>query len=304
MSRKPSIASPTRSAGSHGGSVQGRRLEIDAQIELTSAHVSIARLYHEAPDTNLFFRDGLYWLDLCLTPRRPNAMGRYCSHWNSSRFVQLGSLLAFPPGERLELRSAGGRHVSLICQLQAEAVDRWLPDDFFWSERRLEATLSLASETIRMLMLRLNHELRNPQAGSVELCEAILQQIAIELARYLAATKEPDAKGGLALWRLRVIDERIADSSRAYPSATELAALCRLSVRQFGRAFRTSRGCSISDYLAHTRMDVAKRRLYTAQPLADIARSLGFSSQSSFTAAFRRATGTTPSEFRKRLGRG
>lgn len=301
MTSQPRITSPAQPANAHGVADPSRRLEVDAEIELSRAHVSIARLYHDAPDCNLFSRDDVYWLDLCLTPRRPNAQGRYCQHWNPSRLAQLGSLLAFPPRKQLELRSAGGRHVSLICQLQAEAVDCWLPADFAWTERRLGATLNLASETIRQLMLRLNHELRNLQAGSTELCEAIVQQIAIELARYLAATNEPDAKGGLAVWRLRVIDERIADPARPYPSAGELAAMCRLSPRQFSRAFRSSRGCSISDYLSQTRIDSAKRRLYTEQPLADIATLLGFATQSSFTAAFRRATGSTPGQFRKRL---
>lgn len=282
---------------------QPLRLEVDAEATVANAHIMIARLHHVGPASNRFRRDGIYWLDLCLTPRRPNALGRYCEHWGASRFAQLGSIVAFPPGQQLELRSAGGRHVSLICQVRADAVERWFPPDFAWTDRRLEAALNIASESIRQLMMRLNHELRNPQEGAAEVCEAIVSQLAIELARHLVATKEPDAKGGLAQWRLRLVSERIADPAQPYPTATELAGLCRLSVRQFSRAFRVSKGASVSDYLSHTRIDVAKRRLYTTESIAEIARSLGFSSQSSFTVAFRKATGTTPGQFRKRLGR-
>ncbi len=283
------------------GRERDKRFEIDAELALSKAHVILARLYHAGPDRNVFRRENVYWIDLCLTPRRPNALARYCEHWSASRFVQMGSLVAFPPRKQLELRSAGGRHASLICELQADAVEQWFPPDFAWTERRLDAALHVGSEAIQQLMMRLSQELRNPQRGSRELSEAIVDQIAIELARFLVATNEPDTKGGLASWRLRAIDERISDPTGTYPTAAELAALCRLSVRQFSRAFRTTRGCTVSYYLAQSRIESAKRRLYTNQPIAEIAAALGFSTQSSFTAAFRRATGTTPGQFRKRL---
>ena len=283
----------------------GRRgLEIDAEMTLAHAHVMIASLYHPGPDRNQFRRDRVYWVDLCLTPRRPNADARFADHWSAARFTKLGSLIALPPRKRIELRSAGGRHVSLLCQVQASEVERWLPDDFEWTERRLEASLNLANDTIKSLMLRLNEELKQPSASSAGLGDAIVAQLAIELARHLAAASAEDDKGGLASWRLRLIDERIADPDAVYPTVTELASLCRLSTRQFSRAFRASRGCGIAEYLAQTRIDAAKRKLYTSAPIAQIAVSLGFASQSSFTAAFRRLTGTTPDQFRKRIAAG
>lgn len=282
----------------------GRRFEIDAEIELSIANVIIAKLSHDGPDRNRFRRDRVYWLDLCLTPRRPNALARFSDQWSPSRFSPIGSIAAFPPRHELELRSAGGRHASIICEIQASAVECWFPEDFSWTERRLEAALNISSEPIRQLMLRLNHELRRPQEGSSRLCEAIVQQLAIELARYLIAARTPDAKGGLASWRLKLVDDRITDPARPYPEAHELAKLCRLSDRQFSRAFRASRGCSVSTFLAQTRIEMAKRRLCTAQPISEIAASLGFATQSSFTTAFRRSIGVTPAHFRKQLRKG
>jgi AraC family transcriptional regulator len=136
------------------------------------------------------------------------------------------------------------------------------------------------------------------------MCTALVDQLAIELARYIASVNEPTEKGGLASWRLRIIDERLAEP-REPPTLAELAELCRMSVRQLTRGFRTSRGCSVGDHLAEVRIDAAKRRLSSSQEsIKTIATSLGFSSQSSFTAAFRRATGgVTPNEYRKRAGR-
>jgi AraC-like DNA-binding protein len=78
----------------------------------------------------------------------------------------------------------------------------------------------------------------------------------------------------------------------------ELAALCKLSVRQLTRGFRASRDCSIGDYVANSRIERAKRLLTSDQSIKTIAYSLGFNSSSGFCFAFRRATGMTPGEFR------
>lgn len=281
-----------------------RIIEIDAEFQCPAAEVILARLNHEKPDRNMFRREKVYWIDLCLTPRRPNAQARFSDHWGPNRFAQMGSIIALPPRKRLELRSAGGRHASLICQLKAETVDKWLPEDFVWTERRLEASLNIASEPIKALLLRLNHELRAPAIASGDLCNAIVAQLAIELARYFLAASDADEKGGLASWRQRLIEERLIRRNEPFPSVVELASLCRMSTRQLSRAFRASKGCSLSDYLAQSRIEAAKRWLCANDSIRDISDHLGFSSQSSFTAAFRRSTGTTPNAFRKRVGTG
>ena len=85
----------------------------------------------------------------------------------SHRFAEMGSIIALPPGENLHLRSAGGRHASVICQLRAEAVNEWLPADFEWTDRRLETCLHVASERIRWLLRHINQELRSPSVGAI-----------------------------------------------------------------------------------------------------------------------------------------
>jgi AraC family transcriptional regulator len=276
-------------------------LVVDAELELPAAFIMIARLNHQGPDRNFFRRDRVYWLDLCLTPRRPEAKARYCDLWAPTRFVELGSMIAIPPRKRLELRSAGGRHASLLCQIKEEVIDRWLPDTFSWTERRLETSLNMSNKTIQAMLLKLNHELRNPTIGSERLCEAVVAQLAIEIARLFVATSDVDAKGGLASWRLRLIDERIGKAGTPLPTVTELAELCKISPRQLSRAFRSSRGCSISEHLAQSRIQAAKRRLSSGGNIREVAGDLGFASQSSFTVAFHRATGMTPREYRSRL---
>lgn len=275
-------------------------LAIDAQIELPSARIQIVQIFHPEPDMNDFRRDGVFWIDLCLTPRRPNASASYVDRWGSHRVAELGSLIALPPGERLHLRSSGGSHASLICQLNAEAVEKHLPEEYEWTERRREACLNVTSQAIRSNLLRLNQELRRPGIGSADVCAALVSLTAVEVARFLRSINEPDEKGGLASWRQKIITERIS-AEAPFPTPAELAEICRLSPRQFRRCFKVSHGCSISDYLSRARIEVAKRRLYKNGTIKEIADVLGYSSQSNFTAAFRRETGSTPNQFRTRV---
>jgi AraC family transcriptional regulator len=129
--------------------------------------------------------------------------------------------------------------------------------------------------------------------------EALSSELAVEIARFSLEVEDTALTGGLASWRLRLIDERIAENAVA-PSLTELAQICNLSVRQLTRGFRASRACSIGDYVERRQMERAKRLLASGESVKAIAFAMGFASPSSFTYAFRRAVGTSPSQFRQR----
>ena len=275
-------------------------LAIDAQIEVPFARVQIVQIHHPEPDLNEFRREGMFWVDLCLTPRRPNASASYLDRWGSHRSAELGSLCALPPNERILLRSLGGSHASLICQLECTAVERHLPSSFNWTDRRREACLAITHPGIRSNLIRLNQELRRPSIGSQDACAALVAFTGIEIARFLCAIDEPDEKGGFATWRQRIISERLL-SDALFPTPAELADLCKLSPRQFRRCFKVTHGCSISEYLSRARIELAKRRLVREVPIQEIAEKLGYSSQSNFTSAFRRETGSTPNQFRTRV---
>ncbi|MDK2755199.1 MAG: helix-turn-helix transcriptional regulator [Blastomonas fulva] len=279
------------------------KVMIEAELKLPNAQLWVARFNHQGPNEYLFCRRKFYWVDLCLTPRRPDSRARYLDHWGPHRFGSMGAIIAFPPGFKLHLKNEGGQHISLICALAADAVDRWLPDGFDWTDRRLEACLNIASSEIRTLLVRLSQEVLHPGVAGKEICDALVLILSVEIARTLTAMEEPARLGGLAAWRMRVIEKRLAEPGEI-PTLAELAARCDLSVRQLTRGFRTSRGCSIGDYIAQHRIEVAKRRLATDESLKSIANATGFSSQSTFTYAFRRATGVTPLVFRQRMLRG
>ena len=168
----------------------------------------------------------------------------------------------------------------------------------FWRSRH-----AITNAAIRTLLFRIAEEVRHPALASDRMIEFLSGELAIELARFCLQRVEQPVTGGLAGWRLRLIDERLSEDLTA-PSLVELARLCNISVRQLTRGFRVSRGCSIGDYVEQRRMETAKRLLMAGESVKTIAFTLGFSSPSSFTFAFRRAVGSSPSQFRRRQGRG
>src|SRR5260370_17113262 len=91
------------------------------------------------------------------------------------------------------------------------------------------------------------------------------------------------------------------DESRSSEIRLEsVALLTGLSQSQFARAFRASMGVSPYRWFLNARVKHAQTLLLSGTlRLADIAVRLGFTDQSHFTKAFRRATATTPGEWRR-----
>jgi AraC family transcriptional regulator len=272
----------------------------EAELPIPHGVARIMRHANDRPTNHIFRRGEHYWLDLCLTPRPEKARGCYSERWGPHRFERLGEVFLVPPGEALHVRTeAGANQASIACEIHADAVDRWLENGVEWTDRRLERGLDIVHPHIRSCLSRLGEELRNGGPGSVDLAALIAGQLAIELARYLDAIAEGPLSGGLASWRLRLIDERLHRGG-PMPSLGELAELCNVSIRQLTRGFRSSAGCTIGDHIAQTRIEAAKRALASDDSIKSIAFALGFASPSSFSYAFGRATGITPLRFRQR----
>lgn len=276
-------------------------LAVEAEVRVPATTVQLVDLFATEPCDLVMMDRDTYWLDMSLSPR-PDARLRYRQHWSHRRFERLGRVYLLPPGEEVHVRSDGGRrHASIFCHINPEPIRDWFGDEPRWRDRQLEASLDIADTNVRALLLRLAGELKRPGFATELLVESIAVQLAIELGRYLLDFDDVPSTRELAPWRLRLIDERLHDGD-GVPTLGELAALCNLSVRQLTRGFRAARGCSIGDYIAGQRIEQAKRMLAGELSIKAIAYSLGFASPSGFCAAFRRATGMTPGEFRTALG--
>lgn len=277
-----------------------RRMDIDLAPPPSLATV---RVVHEnlAAPPDYFLRGDFHLLDLRLTPRPLNACGCYLDDWGPRRFERLGDILFVPAGHRLHVRGdSGGSQNSIQCVLRGNEIGAWTGAEIEWNQARLQASLDISNLTIRHLLRRLAAEARLPGPGSSYLCGFLAGQLVIELGRHFEAIGDLPISGGLAGWRLRLIDERLRDV-HAPPALGELAALCRISVRQLTRGFRASRGCSIGDTIVQNRIENAKRLLDADHCVKAVARAVGFSSHAGFVHAFRRCTGLSPLQFRRRV---
>jgi AraC family transcriptional regulator len=275
-------------------------MTVQAEIRVPAATVQISRFVIPAPVDNMMACADGYRLNLCLTPRPRNSRACFAEQWGPHRFEPLGDIFLVPPGHVLHVRGESGRQVSVVCELHRDSVDRWLDHDIEWTDRRLEASLDVASPHMRALLGWLAEEAHRPGLATGALAELMIGQLAIELGRFCRGIEDGPSTGGLGAWRLRVIDERLRDV-QSPPTLAELAALCNLSVRQLTRGFRASRGCSINDYVSRSRIESAKRLLAGEDSVKAIAFAMGFASPSSFAYAFRRANGITPRQFRQRM---
>jgi AraC family transcriptional regulator len=272
------------------------RATIEAELRADVALAQIVRFDLDQPLDRIVKLSADCWLDLCLAPRVPEVRASYTDRWGAYRYERLGDVFIKPPSEAMRIRCEAGSTRSLVCQLKTEAIAQWFDGDLEWTDGRLKAGLEIPDPGIRGLLARLAQETQNPGFASQILLELIAGQLAIELGRYCAS--DVPVRGGLSASRLRLIDERLRAPGKA-PTLAELAALCNLSVRQLSRGFHASRNCSIGCYIEQSRIESAKKLLLGGQPIKSIAYSMGFSSPSSFSYAFRRATGMRPNAFRQ-----
>jgi AraC family transcriptional regulator len=130
--------------------------------------------------------------------------------------------------------------------------------------------------------------------------DALAVILAHEITRLNSATPEPPLRGGLAGWQQRnvtaYIEEHLADQIQL----STLAGIARLSPYHFCRAFKRSIGLPPHRYHATRRIERAKGMLAKGSTsVTEVGFALGFAQTSSFTAAFRRVTGLTPTEYQR-----
>ena len=159
-------------------------------------------------------------------------------------------------------------------------------------------------ERLRRIGAGLLRELQAPSAaGSV-----LVDTLSIELTACVVDSYSPDTRRREGNERDYKLDSRrlrrVLDHMTAHieddVGLEDLARAACFSTFHFIRMFTSTTGMSPHRYLSRMRLERAKTLLsLRTMPIAEIALACRFSSQSSFTRAFRRATGKTPQIYRQ-----
>lgn len=160
----------------------------------------------------------------------------------------------------------------------------------------------LQDDFIRQLGKSVLTELQHETATSRIFAETISSTLAARLIHGYADVRFFDTAAPYRLdnARLRRVLDYIDQHLEKDFTIAALADLAHLSVFHFARMFTAAIGIPPHRYVSQRRLEAAMGMLAAGKlPLAEIAYRSGFSSQASFTRAFRRATGIPPGEYRR-----
>ena len=159
-------------------------------------------------------------------------------------------------------------------------------------------------ELIYALNSMLNEELESA-VGSVQRSAALLQVSSRLTGFAITKMANPLASGGLAPWQARIVKTHIDTNLHGSLRSKDLARLVQLSTFHFCRVFRVSFGQSPHTYVMRRRIERAQGLILTTNlRLSQIALDCGFADQAHFSKQFRRHSGESPGEWRRRRASG
>lgn len=160
-----------------------------------------------------------------------------------------------------------------------------------------------AKNDIITLLDRILIEKNNNDIGSEFMNYLLMLELFVLISRALKAEWENSIKGKSHKLG-EVIQAAINFINNNYERDISLGDISKyvfLSQSYFARAFKEAIGISPINYLIKTRVERAKELLTeTNRKVADIAVSVGFSNQQRFNEIFKKYTGMTPLQYRKR----
>ncbi|HLZ03977.1 MAG TPA: AraC family transcriptional regulator [Bradyrhizobium sp.] len=155
-----------------------------------------------------------------------------------------------------------------------------------------------AVELIEDVRIALDHDLGGAIRATARLA-ALLRAISPEILH------TPPARGGLAPWQKRKVQDYVERHIEGPIPLEDLAKLASLSVGYFCRAFKESFDETPHAYIMRARLERAQElMLETTDPLSQIALACGLADQAHFSRFFRQATGETPSAWRRNRANG
>ncbi|MFM0347852.1 AraC family transcriptional regulator [Paraburkholderia sp. RL17-347-BIC-D] len=161
---------------------------------------------------------------------------------------------------------------------------------------------SSEASAMRWLLDQLVNEVAADRPGAMLASRQLAQLLCVQFVRSYLEASGPDVVG----WIRALGDERIAPALRLMHGEpgrawqlSELAKEVAMSRTSFATRFKSIAGVPPLTYLQTLRMRHAEHELRDgAMSMSELARSLGYSSESAFSNAFKRAAGMAPKRYR------
>ncbi len=170
---------------------------------------------------------------------------------------------------------------------------------------QLQPIISERNDRLSQLAAMVAAELRAPGFASDLMTDGLIRAIGAALVQ--RESTPHDHVGGrihLSPVRLAKVMDYIESTLDREIHLTDLATIAGLSPFHFSRVFKLETGETPYHFVGMRRLERARLMLLSSDmPLAELALSCGFASQSHFTAAFSKAMGVSPGRYRRMRGR-
>ena len=158
---------------------------------------------------------------------------------------------------------------------------------------------SLFDPLIEQIALALKTTLETDGFGSHLYADSMANALAVHLlSRYSNRNIQiKTSKGKLSQQQLSQVVDYINSNLDKEITLAQLAAVVQLSEFHFGRLFKKTTGIAPHQYHLKCRVERAKNLLLKGMAIAQVAQTLGFSSQGHLNYHFKRQVGATPKQF-------
>ncbi|MDB5928656.1 MAG: rhaR [Polaromonas sp.] len=214
----------------------------------------------------------------------------------------VGRLNFVAPMTTLDMHWSRGQVRSIVCMFDPASLG--LLDRQFGDWRGVDplGALDIQNDRLETTMRWLYQELRQPTFASQLQITSMLTLLALETQRHFGACLPEGAvgMGKLSARQLAVVKDLIEQALPQSVPLQALAAACGLPARELPAMFRNTVGVTLRSFVAATHIAKAKLLLSDSRLLIkQVAGRSGFESASAFTAAFRKATGMRPQQYRE-----
>jgi AraC family transcriptional regulator len=224
----------------------------------------------------------------------------------TSTLRKFSGMLSFVPGGH---RLSGWQKPRVLTRVTYFYIDPdgpLLDPALRFAETEFKPRLFFHDAELWAIASKLKAQAENPAPGQQQYGEALSILLAHELLRLNNESgngaKEIDyTRGGLAAWQKARVTDYVEEHLADNVVLSQLAEVARLSPFHFSRAFKQSFGLPPLRYVTSRRIERAKTLLAGEDSVTHVGLAVGFGETSSFTTAFRRHTGVTPSVFRRGL---